>query len=171
MPYTALDNVVSDASPASSAKLTLESLEHWRIRLSRDLSILRDDIQTASALSDKWCGKCTESVQELKQLHAKKQADHDACLRAIAGITRDLQCATVIARDRPPSSAAKQIFLIPRSVGHPETGRLLADVSSFPNAASKQQGSANSRTLSRKVARGSAILVNSPDPLARRLNF
>ena len=149
-------------SPASAAKLTLEGLDHWRIRLSREVSQLQDDINVAQALSDRWCGKCGASLHELKALHAKKEADHEACERAISAIRKDLKCATSVAQ--LPGKAPT--IVVPRQVQMPGPNTAKP---TFGQTHSKARAS-NSREMSRAVARQSAILANSPD-VTRKLIF
>ena len=149
-------------SPASAAKLTLEGLEHWRIRLSREVSQLQDDINVAQALADRWCGKCGASLHELKALHAKKEADHEACERAISAIRKDLQCATSVAQlpGKGPTIVVPRTTLLPG----PNTGK--------PTVGQTHKARAGgSREMSRAVARKSAILANSPDDVTRKLIF
>ena len=67
---------------------------------------------------------------------------------------------------------ATPLVVIPRQKGHPATGALLQSAAT-PALYSKAKlvARSNTREMSRNVARQSAILANSPDPISKRLIF
>ena len=166
-----LASIASAETPAGSAKLTLEGLEHWRGRLTSELSRLVADIEASEALAERWCGKCAEGLSELKELHDKKQKDLELVLGTISDIQHDLDCAAIVAKQ--PGKAP--LLLVPRRVGHPSSGKLLQSAKPSSPATGYFRGSPvavhNTREMSRNVARQSAILVNSPDPISKKLVF
>lgn len=159
--------VVKD-SPASAAKLTLEGLEHWRLRLSRELVQLKADIDSTSVLADQWCDKCGVGLEELKVLSEKKERDYEAICSAIKDIETGLGVASEVAQ-KPVVFAPSPIFVKPRPSGHPASGKLLGAVGN-PTLYQKPIVGTSARDLSRHVARKSSILVNSPD-VAKKLVF
>ena len=164
-----LHSVVNDESPASAAKLTLEGLEHWRVRLGRELTQLAEDVESTAVLADRWCGKCGAGLEELKALRAQKERDLEAVVDAITSIRHGLDHAAATAR-QPVVVATSPVFVVPRATGHPTSGKLLAAVGSPRLYQGKAAGGTNTRELSRSVARKSAILVNSPD-ISKKLVF
>ena len=165
-----LTQLVSQAeTPHGQAKLTLEGLEHWRGRLTQELARLVADIEATEAMADRWCGKCAETLHELRALHDTKQKDLEAVLKAISDIQHDLGAATMVASQ--PS--ASPLLLIPRRVGHPSTNALLQSAKSPPSTlfAVKSPERRNTAEISRNISRQSAILVNSPDLVSKKLLF
>ena len=68
-------------TPAGSAKLTLEALQHWRFRLARELEVLASDVESGERLSENWCGKCEEALVELlKEYVVKKGVEEPHCV-------------------------------------------------------------------------------------------
>lgn len=164
-----LHSVVLEDSPASAAKLTLEGLQHWRIRLSRELVQLSEDIDSTAVLADRWSGKCGSGLEELKALHLQKEHDLEAVVSSINSIQLGLDHASAVAK-KPVIVAPSPVFIVPRSTGHPVSGKLIAAVGSPSMYLDKQRANGNTRELSRSVARKSAILVNSPD-VSKKLVF
>ena len=163
-----LTSIISSHTPAGSAKLTLEGLEHWRDRLTIDINRLVSDIEASEALAERWCGKCAEGLHELRYLHDKKQQDLEQVNKAITGIEHELTCASAVAA----SPGVSPLLLVPRRTGHPQTGALLQSVKTPPSTLySGASPVRNTREMSRNVARQSAILVNSPDPVSKKLAF
>ena len=147
-----------------------QGLEHWRDRLTSDVNRLVSDIEAAEALAERWCGKCSDGLHELRLLHDKKQQDLEQVLKAIGDIQHDLGCAATVAEE--PGVAP--LLLVPRRTGHPsQPNTLLRSVKSPPSTlySGARTPVHNTREMSRKVARQSAILVNSPDPVSKKLLF
>ena len=165
-----LTSEVSQQTPAGSAKLTLEGLEHWRERLTSELARLVTDIEQSEALAERWCGNCAQSaLAELKELHTSKQRDLELVLKAVKDIRHDLDCAAVVAKQ---GIVHGSMLLIPRRVGHPSTGALIQSAKSPPSSLyAGARPVSNTREMSRKLSRHSAILVNSPDHVSKKLVF
>ena len=69
-----------------------------------------------------------------------------------------------------PSVEATEAVL--RRVGHPETGALIQSAKNPPSSLYVGYTPVrNTREMSRNISRGSSILVNSPDPVSKRLVF
>ena len=167
-----LHSVVLEETPASAAKLTMEGLEHWRVRLGRELAQLSEDIESTAVLADRWSGKCGASVDELKELYRCKERDLEAVERAIEGIQGGISTASVAAR-RPVVAASPNVFLLPRATDVSAAERPIAVLASSPVAQSKAgdgRRSTTTRGMARNVARKSAILANSPD-VSKKLVF
>ena len=141
--------------PAGSAKLTIEGLEYWKSRLTQKLAHLASDVAASEGLSERWCGKCTEGLHELKALEEKAGNDLEAVNTAISAIKHELACASVVAKQ----PGTPMLRFPSGSTTHKMTP---ADVAS---------ATGNTREVSRNVARRSAILVNSSSDTARTLRF
>ena len=161
-----LHAVVNKDSPASAAKLTVEGLEHWQVRLSRELAQLDVDIECTAVLPDKWCYKCGVGLDELKELRARKERDLGAIVRTISEIDEHVQ--TVIGAALQP---CRPTLMAPPS-RHPSAPRHHYAAIDIPRHSPVKNVAplTNARTLSQSVARKSAILVNSPD-ISKRLIF
>ena len=137
-----LTSIITNKTPAGAAKLTLEGLLHWKTRLTGEVARLVSDIEAQEAMAERWCGKCAESLEELKALHTSKQSDLAKVDDAIAAIQHDLEVASAVATIHETAP----LLLVPRQTGHPSTGcliqsaRLLSPrldtVHSFPNTPS-----------------------------------
>ena len=115
--------IQSRETPHGQAKLTLEALEHWRARLTHELKRLVADIEATEAMAHLWCGKCAESLAQLRELHEKKNNDLSDVLKAITDIQHDIGAATLVAQGT--SECKSPMLLIPRKVGHGPTNALL----------------------------------------------
>ena len=177
-----LPTIVSSETPAGSAKLTLEGLQHWQVRLEREVAQLASDIEATEAMSERWCGKCAEGLHELKALRDQKQQHLEQVEAGINAIRHDLaHAATVVNAQAIIGSSAPgaPLILVPRQVGHPSTGALLQSSVSPPvlpdthsSSPMRKLSSNYTREMSRNVARQSAILVNSPkDTVTKQLIF
>ena len=158
--------VAARESPGESAKLTLEGLLHWQSRLSDDCAQLLTDIETTESVCERWGGK--DRLEALRALHQKKTADLQAVTEAVNGIRKSSEILSTMAAE--PGKGP--FVLVPRKTGHPVTGGLLQS-SATPVLYSKEFHAArsNTRAMSRAVARKSAILAHSPDPVSKRLIF
>ena len=174
--------VSTSAAPAGSAKLTLEGLQHWQIRLERDVAQLATHIESTEAMIEAQCGcdaSMAPAVVELKQLRDQKARDLGTVEASIKSIKNDLVHAASVAQSTiiAGRDATAPMILLPRAVGHPSTGALLQSSISPPLLPTKTPAkggagpSANTREFSRNVARQSSILVNSPDPVTKQLIF
>ena len=90
-------------TPAGSAKITLEGLEHWRTRLGRDVEQMEKDIAASEALAEKWCTKLDDGsyspqmVSELKELKAKKVRRFTSISARARPLVLLLSCKTLCA--------------------------------------------------------------------------
>ena len=177
-----LTQIVSDETPGGSAKLTLEGLQHWKVRLEREVAQLGQDIEATEAMSERWCGRCAEGLHELKALRDQKAKHLEAVDSGIAAIRHDLTQAATVANAAAiygSGEGGTPIILVPRQVGYPATGALLQSSVSPPmlpksHATPARKLSSNyTREMSRNVARQSAILVNSSleDTVSKQLIF
>lgn len=147
----------------------MHRLQHWQSRLTAELARLLTDIETTEATADRWNGKfVSEALYELRGLHDKKSADLQAVNAAISEISQSAEIAAAVA----VQPGATPLVVIPRQKGHPATGALLQSAAT-PALYSKAKivARSNTREMSRNVARQSAILANSPDPISKRLIF
>ena len=171
-----LTSQVSQQTPAGSAKLTLEGLEHWRERLTTELARLVTDIEQSEAMVQRWSGGCTQSALvtqtaliELKELHTNKQRDLELVLKAVNDIRRDLDGAAIVAKS---AIIHNSMVLIPRRTGHPSTGSLIQSAKSPPSSLyAGARPVSSTLEMSHKISRHSAILVNSPDHVSKKLVF
>ena len=98
-----------------------------------------------------------------------QEQDRDACIATIAAIRRDVESAAAsVVAAKPPRHEHGPVIIVPRAVGHPESGRLLAAAPVYNRT--KASGG-NTREVSRSVARTSSILANSPDRITKKLVF
>ena len=164
--------------PAGSAKLTLEGLEHWAVRLASDIKELNDHIAAAEAISENWYanGECAEGLVEMRELQEKKTADLEAVEKAVSDIKHGLDCASAVASN--PGKGP--MLLVPKPRGSPATAALLQPAFKKPPPSSlyalggtgmKTPVRTTAREMSRNVARQSAILANSPDLVTKKLIF
>ena len=111
----------------------------------------------------------SEQVAELREMHDKTQADLETVIKAIADLHQEFDTAAVVAK----SPGVAPLLLVPRRVGHPDTGLLLQSAIKNPPSAlysgttPAKNNMRNTREISRNVARNSSILANSPDPTKR----
>lgn len=174
--------------PVSSAKLTLEGLRHWHVRLEHELRVLDEDIEASERVAERWCGKTRpdsgalgDGLNELLALRDKKATDLAAVSEACQHILRDVDCAGVVASAIPQGS----VLLLPRKPGQPfakgpavpapqpavpltrDAGRTASVYASV--GTSELINPASSTASARAVARRSPILLNSD--VTRRLLF
>lgn len=171
-----LTQIVSTETPAGSAKLTLEGLQHWQVRLERDVAQLNNDIESTEAMAERWCGRCAEGLHELKHLRDQKQKDLEAVESGIKAINHDLVHAASVAGQTIVGGGTSPgpLILLPRQTGHPSTGALLTSAASPPFLPTRTPAKGHSnytREMSRNVARQSSILVNSPETISKQLIF
>ena len=163
-----LTSIITNKTPAGAAKLTLDGLLHWKTRLTGEVARLVSDIEAQEAMAERWCGKCAESLEELKALHTSKQSDLAKVDDAIAAIQHDLEVASAVATIHETAP----LLLVPRQTGHPYTGCLIQSAKSPPWSSRVRDLAAvtpMSSTDARTVARQSSILVHSPDRVAKKL--
>ena len=87
-------------SPSSSTRLTLESLLHWEERIATDLAVLEKDIAHSEQVAIRH-GLLTGSyLKDLAAMQVKKTKDLAAVRKSIAGITRDVDCASSVVRSQ-----------------------------------------------------------------------
>jgi hypothetical protein len=91
------------------------TLPPQRVRLAAEVEQLATDIDAAEAMAERWCGKCTEGLHELKHLRDQKTKYMEEVTSSIAKIQQEAEAAALVARK--PGSAP--MLLVPRSAGHP----------------------------------------------------